>query len=412
VTEGSDPSGSDPAPTEAHAERALTVDPTPANEDPSSEPERPAADPTADPAPAIGDATTESAPTADDAAMPSIPVPAVESTRRLLGASFDLLTRASDDMRRASFYIGIVTLCTVGPIALASWAVEVAAVHLTNRQLRAVLGDTADGPLGLLGLLAGLGVIVATVESRAMAAAILGGRLAVRPISARSAPARSRMVFWRVIIGSLIVGVPVLAVQRAIQAAFDVVLGPAADVSIVSSTLTAAIVGAPLAYLLSGIVLGDVAPVEATRRSFRVFRARPAAAILVAVFETIAILLVVLGLGAGLDLALRVFGALGLGPGSGPIGLAIVTLGVMAGVFALGTLIYTAFAISIAPQVVMFIGLTRASFGLDHVRPGGDHDPTVRRSGQRRFRWLTIPMVIGLAAGVIGLVTFARTLTE
>jgi hypothetical protein len=355
--------------------------------------------------------TTEPAPTSDDATAPTVPVPAVESTRRLLGASFDLLTGASDDMRQASFYIGIVVLCAVGPIALASWAVEVAAVQMTTPELRTILAGTADGPLALLGILAGFGVIVATVESRAMAATILGGRVAGRPVSVKAALARSRMVFWRVIIASLIVGIPVLIVQRAIQSAFDATLGPAIDLSIVTSTLTAAIVGAPLAYLLSGVVLGDVDPIEATRRSFRVFRARPAAAVLVAVFETIAILLVVVGLGAGLDIALRVFDALGLGPDSGPAGLAVVALGVLAGVFALGTLIYTAFAISIAPQVVMFIGLTRASFGLDHVRSGGDHDPAMRRPGQRRFRWLTIPMLIGTAVGAAGLVAFMRALT-
>ena len=339
-----------------------------------------------------------------------IRTPAVESTRRLLGASFDLLTRASDDMRRASFYVGIVVLCTVGPIALASWALEVAARHMTAREVQVVVVGAAGGSLGLLGILAGLGVVVATVESRAMAAGILGGQLAARPIGVGAALARSRMVFWRVIVASMIAGIPVLIVQRAIQAGFDALLGPAVDVSILASTLAAAIVGAPLAYLLSGVVLGDVDPFEATRRSFRVFRARKAAAVLVAVFETIAILLVVLGLGAGLDLVLRVFEALGLGPGSGPVGLALVTLGVLAGVFALGTLIYTALAISIAPQVVMFVGLTHASFGLDHVQPGGDRDPTVRRPGERRFRWLTIPMLIGLLVGAIGLAWFVGML--
>ena len=75
------------------------------------------------------------------------------------------------------------------------------------------------------------------------------------------------------------------------------------------------------------------------------------------------------------------FDALGLGPDSGPAGLILITLGVVVGVFALGTLIYTALAISIAPQVVMFVGLTHATFGLDHVRPGGDRDPDVPRAG-------------------------------
>ena len=47
---------------------------------------------------------------------------------------------------------------------------------------------------------------------------------------------------------------------------------------------------------------------------FRVFRARKLAAALVAVFETVAVLLISFGLGTGLDIVLRVFGALGLGP--------------------------------------------------------------------------------------------------
>ena len=97
------------------------------------------------------------------------------------------------------------------------------------------------------------------------------------------------------------------------SAVFSSTLGKQTDVSLVSSTLAAALVGAPLAYVLSGIVLGDVDPFEATRRSFRVFRARKLAAALVAIFETAAVLLVVLGLSAGLDIAVRMFDALGLG---------------------------------------------------------------------------------------------------
>ena len=56
----------------------------------------------------------------------------------------------------------------------------------------------------------------------------------------------------------------------------------------------------------------------------------------------------------------------------------------------------------------MFVGLTRATFGLDHVRPGGDSDPAIRRPGQRPFRWMTIPMLLGFIAGagsLIGVLT-------
>ena len=62
-------------------------------------------------------------------------------------------------------------------------------------------------------------------------------------------------------------------------------------------------------------------------------------------------------------------------PDSGPAGLILVRSASSSASFALGTLIYTALAISIAPQVVMFVGLTHATLGLDHVRPGGDRDP-------------------------------------
>ena len=236
-----------------------------------------------------------------------------------------------------------------------------------------------------------------------MAVAILGGQLGGRPIVLHAAVARSRMVFWRVIVASVIVGIPVFIAQTVVSAAFVAALGSQTDVSLVSSALVAAVVGAPFAYLLSGVVLGDVDPFEAMRRSFRVFRARKLAAALVAVFETSAILLVFLGLSAGLDIALRVFDALGLGTDSGPAGLMLVTIGIVGGVFAFGTLIYTALSISLAPQVVMFVGLTRATFGLDHVVPGGDHDPAIRRLDQRRFRRSTRPMLSGFVTGAVGL---------
>ena len=340
------------------------------------------------------------------------PGPPVESTRRLIGASFDLLNRSSDEMRRASFYIGFVLLGTVGPLALANWALEVVALHKTNAEMESILAGGAAGWLAFLGSIAIAGILVAAIESRTLATALLGGRLIGRPLSVRGALARSRMSFWRVVIGAFVVAIPVAIVQLVLGAVFEATLGKQTDVSIVSTTLAAALAGAPFAYVLSGIVLGDVDPLEAARRSFRVFRARKVAAALVAVFETAATLLVLVGLSAGLDIAVRIFGALGLGTNSGPAGLVLMTLGIMAGVFALGTLIYTAYAIAVAPQIVMFVGLTRATYGLDHVRPGGDRDPALIRPGRRRFRWMTIPMLIAFALGLIGLGAFVVLFSE
>lgn len=123
-------------------------------------------------------------------------------------------------------------------------------------------------------------------------------------------------------------------------------------------------------------------------------------------------MLVFVGLSAGLDIALRVFDALGLGADSGPAGLTLITFGVLVGVFALGTLIYTALAISVAPQVVMFVGLTHATIGLDHVRSAGDRDPAGPRAGGGRFRWLTLPMRIGFIFGAIGLAAVLALLAD
>lgn len=375
------------------------------------EPPRPVDETGSMPEPAPLPAGPDAEPSAP-ALQPPVPAPSVESTRRLLGASFDLLTRASDDMRRASFYIGLVVLGTVGPFAVASFAFGVVSVHRTDREVTQLLRSSFGAWYGLLGFLAGCGLAVAAVESRTMAAAILGGNLVRQPVTVREALARSRMVFWRAIVASIILGVPVYIAQAALDAALASALGAQTDVSLVSSVVVAAVVGAPLAYLLSGIVLGDVDPFEAARRSLRVFRARKLAAALVAVFETVAVLLVVLGLGAGLDIALRVFDALGLGTDSGTAGLILITIGVGVGTFALGTLIYTALAISVAPQVVMFVGLTHATIGLDHVRAGGDRDPSSIATGRRPFRWLTIPMRIAFIVALIGVVAAVAILSD
>ena len=329
--------------------------------------------------------------------------PAVESTRRLLGASFDLLTRTSGDMRRASFYIGIIVLGTVGPLALASWWLQVVSRHLTQRKVNDLVSGDGSGWYVALVFLAVVGLVVAAIESRATATAILGGHQSLRPVTVRQALARSRLIFWRVIVASVIVAIPLAIGQLAMTALVDAILGSRTDVALLTSTLAAVTVGAPFAYLLTGIVLGDVDPFEATRRSFRVYRARKLAAVLVAVFETFALLLVAFGLSAGLDIALRVSDALGLGLDSDPAGLILVTMGLVAGVFAFGTLVYTALAISLAPQVVMFVGLTQATMGLDHVRPGGDRDPEEAPLDRARFRWITRPMIVAFGVGGVGL---------
>jgi hypothetical protein len=338
-------------------------------------------------------------------AIPAPPPPAVQSTRRLIGASFDLLTQSTAEMRAASFYIGGVVLATIAPLALATFAIEVAAPTSGEVDFDAFFrSSAAAGWYSLTAIVAGLGLVVANVESQNLAVAILGARYADRPIDARAALARSRMSFWRAILAAIIVTVPVSIVTQIVDGVVVDISNGSNAWSFVVAIVVGVLIGAPLAYLLTGVVLGDVDPFEATRRSFRVFQARKWSAAIVALFEALATLIVLVGIGAGLEIVLGLFDAIGLDAGSGALGLAIIAAGIVVATFALGTLIYTALAISVAPQVVMFVGLTRATIGLDHVRPHGDHDPAIRRTGRRAFHWITIPLWIGLAIGLIGLV--------
>jgi len=344
--------------------------------------------------------------------LPSPPTLKAPPTRRLIGACFDLLSRSPEEMRRASFYVGAVVSGTAGGYALAAWAVEVVGVHRTVSETETAMTGALGGWLGLLGLVAVVGLLVANVESRAMAAAILGGRAAGTPLGVRSALARSRATFWRVIMASIIVAIPLGLVQGVVLVVLAAAAPTASGLSLAVTVLVAALAGAPFAYLLCGVVLGDVDPFEATKRSFRVFWARKAAAIVVALFESIAQLLILLGLGAGLDIAIRLVTSLGLGAESGAAGIALTTLMVVAGMFAVGTLIFTVTAISIAPQVVMFVGLTHATMGLDQVKPGGERDPDALHTGQRGFRWFTRPMVFGFGVAIMGLVGALATLPD
>ena len=344
---------------------------------------------------------------------PPLPIEPV-STRNLLTAAFEHLTRSRVEMRRASFYIGSVVLGTVGPLALASWAIGVAAFERPAARMEALLAGEVGAVLAILGVIATLGLIVAAVESRTLAVAIVGGRVAGRPVSPRRALARSRRSFWRALVAAIIVAIPIGVAQNLVSAVVDPMFGPALEASVATTTLVTAVAGAPFAYVLAGVVLGGVDPLESVRRSVRVFGARKLAAALVVTFETVAALLILLGATSGLDLAIRALDALGLGLGAGPGGLAVMTAGIVAAVFAFGTLIYTVIAITVAPQAVMFVGLTGATGGLDRVL-GGPDDPEAAHGGGRgarpRFRTFPVPMLAAFVAGGLLLAVVVATVT-
>jgi hypothetical protein len=296
-----------------------------------------------------------------------------------------------------------VTLGTVGPLVLAALILEQEGVL---DETAAMTGADAGAALVLLvlGCIAFAGMLVAIVEGRNLGFLVLGGRMAGRPVTTRQALARSRRVFWPTVGAALVVGLVIGVAQAMAQAVLDEILVEATEIGFIVSTLVAAAVGAPFAYTLAGVILGDVGPIEAIRRSFRVFRARRVAAFIIVLFESVAFLLVVLGFEAGLDLVIRVFQTLGLGPDAGPLGFALTVAGIVAVVFAFGTLVFTVYALTVAPQVVMFLGLTRATFGLDVVRPGGRDDPASARRRRGTYGWFTTGMVVAFVGAAVGLV--------
>jgi hypothetical protein len=351
---------------------------------------------------------------------------------RLLSASFDLLLGASVELRRASLYVGIVFALTVGPLVL---LLVGAALH--GMTFHDVFGggdggtppsvDTAAFRLQeamlIAMLVAVLGYLVVAVESQAVAIGILAGHLAARPISLREAVVRSRAVFWRLVRGSLLAGIPVACAQLTVQT----VLSSAGQVSqgaALVATTAGTLVGIPFVYVGTGIVLGDVRAFEAVRRSVRLVRFRRGTAVILAVFAALAQYLLVFGLGIAGDLVSRLASVLDLGSHTPPA-VAVTVVAVSGLMLALGTLLFTVAAVSVGPQVVAFLALTRYIGGLDRARAdaleqGGKHavltgPESAPESGapatywvlepvhRPRFRWLTRPLLAGIALGILAL---------
>jgi hypothetical protein len=164
------------------------------------------------PPPAAPPMPADTPPPIPTARHPDIPL---VPTARLLAASFDLLGRSATDMRRASFYVGLIVLGTVGPLALASWGLLVVETSTGFADFEEGIGTNAEALFFGLGLLAFVGLVVAWVESRSLAVTVLGGRMVERPVSTRRGLARSRRMFWSAIVASSRVSSPRCSRRRS-----------------------------------------------------------------------------------------------------------------------------------------------------------------------------------------------------
>lgn len=327
---------------------------------------------------------------------PPGPVPGALAT---LGGGLDLSLSANRELRRASLYMGLLTLAMAGPfviVILAFGAVQGG----FDWVLDAMLGlspdlVTVDPSVGtylvISGIVALVGLFVVGIESQIMAAAILGGRALNRPMTMREALRRSRQVFWRVVRASLLVGliliIPYLILSLTLQSMF----GVTSEAPTVILTGAGAMMAAPFAYIVTGIVLGDVGARESVRRSALLARARWRLAIAVSAVGAVAGYIELFATGAGMDILARVGGMLHLGFDSSA-GTAALVFVALAGVLAIGSLTFTMAALRDAPQVVAFVGMTGYGAGLDRSRDSSD--------GPRRLeRWISIPMAISIVVG-------------
>lgn len=335
--------------------------------------------------------------TADQASGPApepSPLASLQTTPgAALATAFELLARTNADVRRGSYYIGLIVLGTLGPLALLLWGLAVVSEGRSLRHVLEAVSGAAGEPFFLASWLALGGLTVAYVESRAVATALLGARLDGRAFDLRAAVMRSRAVFWRVLVGIAIINIPVVIAQDLVASWLAGVLHGESELTAITAAIVIAIVASPFAYVLSGIVLGDVGPIESARRSIRLFSARRMSAVVVSLFALAAQFLTLVGASAALDLIARLFDALHLGPGSGDLGIAGITVVVLVVVFAIGSLLFTVAAIAAAPQVVVFLALTHATLGLDVT---GEAAPT-----RGPFRWLTLPMRGAIALGIV-----------
>jgi hypothetical protein len=329
-------------------------------------------------------------------------VPALPTSGHLVRISLDLGAEAARRLRGASIYVALVTLGLLGPVGVA--LIVLWARHPELFSFDTVLDPTYD-PFGApsapegweatawiaLGMVVAIpGLVAMAVESQAMSAAILAGVALGRPVSTLEALRRSRQVFWRLVGYAAITAIPISIATQLLSTALLEHVGQAYETVAFVTTLFAALLGLPFVYGVTAIVLGDVAAVEAARRSIMLARARWRLAVVISLVSTVAVYLAIFAFSGALDVIVTIGGPLGISIDDGPLAMAVLIALALALSAAIGSLLLTVTAIVVGPQVVAFLGLTHYSGGLDRAR-----DATVLRPP---VRYLT--PLMGLAVGV------------
>jgi hypothetical protein len=296
------------------------------------------------------------------------------TARQVVGRGLQLAADNAGDLRRASLYIGLLVLATAGPAAVLLLADLPTLATFPWTDPATVTPDQADAFLGLIWPLyvavacAILGVVAVSVDGSLVAVALLGSRAAGRPLTLRESVQRARQAFWRYGFAAFVVGVLSTVASTSIALLTGAFGRPESIGSNLLGTLVATIVTAPFGYVLSAIILGDVDGAAALGRSIRLARARPVLVVVVAVFAFLAQTLEVLGIGVAFDVADEVGTLIHANLDLTGSGLVVLIPIVAAAMVAFGSLGLTVSAISAAPQIAAFLGLTHYSAGLERAR--------------------------------------------
>ena len=369
----------------------------PATDDPASAPSAP------------GDPAVAPSPPGDPA--PEGPrAYALPTARRVVASGLALALASTGELRRASIYIGLLVLGAFGPAIIALLLILGRLGDSAGDAFGALLfGSGLSGPDVQPALQAAMLVVVfdalfglllfvsISIDAQVIAISILGGRATERPLRLWEAIIRARQTFWRMAGSGTLVGIVGALVQGLIVAAIDG-FSRSPEASAVFGAILATVVVAPLAYVSTSVVLGDVGAIEALSRSWRLFRARRMLAVVVVLFTLVTSAIHLFAFSAGIDLVARAAEILHISVTEGALAFATATVLILAAVVAYGSLTFTIGAVISAPQVTGFLGLTYFSGGLDRARVDGPKPP-------HGFRYVTRPMLIAFVAlgGVVAL---------
>jgi hypothetical protein len=314
----------------------------------------------------------------------SVAAPVMPGTLAIVSRGLDLNLAASGRIRRASVYIGLMWLLSAGPIAAVLLAFSARQggfewlQRLDSGRLRLVPVGSSFGLLFVVVVLVGIVCLVLlSVDAQLLATILIGAEATGRGIDLRDALRLSRLTFWRFVRASILVGVILLIPRIAINA---LVLGGRAlgsDAETLVQTVANVILSAPFAYVATGVVLGRVAAGESVRRSWMLARFRWRLAFLIAIVNAAVAYVASFALGAGADILVRLGTVFGLGTTMGQLQVIVLGAIVALAIVSIGSLVMTIAALTVAPQVVAFLGLTGYSTGLDAPpKPADPQSPT------------------------------------